>query len=106
MTISSTVYQTAPTLLDGCCCAGLGADGYASVGFDPHGYDIEPQPDYPYRFTQADIFDVLRGVRPSSYDASHWSFPCQAHTTAGHLRDAQGGVSKYPDLLTPGLALL
>ena len=91
---------------DLCCCAGTGADGYAAV-LGPeaiHGYDHEPQPDYPYAFTQADVRDVLSVDTGAT--ARHASFPCQIHTTAGHLRDAQGGVSKYEDLLTPGLATL
>ena len=91
---------------DLCCCAGLGADGYASIfgASAIHGYDINPQPDYPYAFTQADVFDVL--ATDTGAVARHASFPCQKHTTAGHLRDAQGGKSKYDDLLTPGLAIL
>lgn len=95
---------------DLCSGAGLAADGYVSV-FGPDaltGYDINPQPDYPYRFHQWDVMNLLSN--PDSpldqYDALHTSFPCQIHTTAGHLRKAQGGTSKYPDLLTPGLDLL
>lgn len=94
------------TVLDVCCCGGLGADGYRSVGFRTHGIDINPQPHYPDTFEQADAFDVLLSDEPNKYAAIHTSFPCQAHTTAGHLRTAQGGSSRYPDLLTPGLALL
>lgn len=94
------------TLRDYCCCAGLGSDGYAAVGLGVSGIDHEPQPDYPYPFTQGDAFAELRSDEPEQYDAFHASWPCQAHTTAGHLRTAQGGTSKYPDLLTPGLALL
>lgn len=99
------------SLGDLCCCAGLAADGYAAVlgAGALHGYDIEPQPDYPYPFTEADALEHLAaggyGIL-GRHDALHASFPCQAHTTAGHLRTAQGGVSKYDDLLTPGLALL
>lgn len=91
---------------DLCCCAGLGADGYASIfgASAIHGYDISPQPDYPYAFTQADVFDVL--ATDTGAVARHASFPCQAHTTASHLRDAQGGKSRFDDLLTPGLAIL
>jgi hypothetical protein len=95
------------TIDDYCCCAGLGTDGYASVfGAEAmHGYDIEDQPDYPYAFTRADVMTLLEtGLRPA--DARHFSFPCQIHTTAGHLRDAQGGQSKYDDLLTPGLDIV
>jgi DNA (cytosine-5)-methyltransferase 1 len=99
-------------IADGCCCAGLGADGYASV-FGASaiiGFDIDDQPHYPYRFVKADVmalleWDTYYGI-VNGYDALHMSFPCQAHTTAGRLRDAQGGKSRFPDLLTPGLDLL
>lgn len=92
---------------DYCCCAGLGADGYASVfgASAIHGFDHEPQPDYPYAFTQADVMQMLADGLPPA-NARHFSFPCQIHTTASHLRAAQGGASKYEDLLTPGLAII
>jgi hypothetical protein len=95
-------------IADLCCCAGLGADGYASVfGAQAiHGYDHEDQPDYPYLFTKADVMALLLTDTLERFEVLHASFPCQIHTTAGHLRAAQGGKSKYEDLLTPGLALL
>lgn len=95
-------------LYDVCSCAGLAADGYASVlgASSIHGFDIEPQPHYPYTFTKADGLDLLRSDKPEEADAIHTSWPCQILTTAGHLRTAQGGTSKYPDLLTPGVELL
>jgi len=92
---------------DYCCCAGLGADGYASIFGAPviKGFDHEPQPDYPYEFEKADVMVMLgEGLPPAT--ARHFSFPCQFHTTASHLRKAQGGESKYLDLLTPGLAIV
>lgn len=101
--------MTSPLVIaDLCSGAGLGADGYAAVlgARALHGYDLEPQPDYPYRFTQADVMKVLEDDTLASATALHTSFPCQLFTTGGHLRTAQGGVSKYDDLLTPGLALL
>jgi DNA (cytosine-5)-methyltransferase 1 len=70
------------------------------------GVDISPQPDYPYPFTQADAFEVLNSDLPQAFDAIHASPPCQSHTRAKHLRAAQGGESKYPDLLTPVLEIL
>lgn len=97
-------------IADLCSCAGLGADGYASVFGAPalHGYDIENQPEYPYAFTKADVMQLLADPRSElrNHVALHTSFPCQDHTTAGHLRTAQGGKSRFGDLLTPGLALL
>lgn len=92
---------------DLCCGAGLGADGYHSVGLTTDGYDIEPQPHYPGPFTRADVREVLANrdlVR--GWDAIHTSFPCQFATTAGHLRTAQGGTARFGDLLTDGLATL
>jgi site-specific DNA-cytosine methylase len=47
-------------LLDGCCGAGGASDGYAAAGFEVIGYDIAPQPNYPYEFWQGDVFDMLK----------------------------------------------
>ncbi len=101
-----TALETQLTVLDGCSGAGLAADGYASVGLQPVGWDVNPQPYYPYPFTQGDVREYLLTDDPERYDLLHFSWPCQAHTTAGHLRTAQGGKARYEDLLTPGLALV
>ena len=94
-------------LLDLFSGAGLAADGYHAAGFDSIvGVDIDPQPNYPYEFVQGDAIEALREWDLGAFDAIHASPPCQAHTRAKHLRKAQGGESKYPDLLTPTLALL
>ena len=95
-------------LYDICSGAGIGADGYAAIfGRDAlRGFDKYAQPHYPYKFEIADALALLRSSRPEEATALHTSFPCQFATTAGHLRDAQGGASKFGDLLTPGLALL
>lgn len=93
-----------PRLLDLYCGAGMAADGYVRAGFDVVGVDINPQPHYPYPFIKADALDVL--AHTHGFDAIHASPPCQLHTRAKHLRKAQGGASKYPDLLTPTLELL
>ncbi len=93
-------------VLDLYCGAGMASDGYTRAGHTVEGVDITPQPDYPYPFTQGDALGVLSSALPEQYDAIHASPPCQAHTRAKHLRDAQGGTSKALDLLTPTLALL
>lgn len=97
-------------LLDLFCGAGMAADGYHAAGFDKIiGIDINPQPDYPYEFEQGDALEFLRDMDNDDLrqvHAIHASPPCQAFTRASHLRTAQGGVSKYDDLLTPVLEIL
>lgn len=96
------------TLADVCCGAGTAADGYTAVGVDVQlGIDNEPQPDYPSPFVLADARGYLApGSDLEWYDGLHFSWPCQAHTDARHLRTAQGGVSRFPDLLSPALPLI
>lgn len=97
-------------LLDLFFGAGMASDGYLAAGFtEIVGVDINPQPHYPYEFHRADALEVLRDSLPGvlgQFDVIHASPPCQAFTRAAHLRTAQGGTSKYADLLTPVLELL
>lgn len=93
-----------PRLLDGFCKAGGAARGYHDAGFDVLGIDIEPQPNYPYEFIQADVMPLL--ADPSflaRFDAIHVSPICQSHA---RVTDWRGSRADYPDLLTPSLALL
>lgn len=77
--------------------------GYHRVGFDVVGIDIEPQPNYPFEFIQADALDVLANheLWVSEFDAFHASWPCQFATS---LRHRTGG--SYLDLVTPGRELM
>lgn len=95
-------------LLDLFCGAGMASDGYALAGFvDIVGIDINNQPNYPYEFIKTDAMEVLKDTNYlSDFDLIHASPPCQAHTRAKHLRNAQGKKSKYDDLLTPTITLL
>ncbi len=96
-------------LLDLFCGAGLAADGWMAAGFDVVGVDNVDQPHYPTTFYKGDALALLAGAHDDwveTFDLITGSPPCQMHTRAKHLRAAQGGESKYPDLLTPTLALL
>lgn len=78
-----------PRILDMYCCAGGAAKGYHQAGFDVIGVDINPQPNYPYEFHQADalefLFDAYDKYDPFVYvDAIHASPPCQAYSPLRH----------------------
>jgi DNA (cytosine-5)-methyltransferase 1 len=63
------------------CCAGGAAVGLNRAGFSIiDGYDIEPQPSYPYRFNLGDALAAdLTGA-----DFVWASPPCQKHTQINH----------------------
>ena len=84
-----------PRLLDLCCKAGGASTGYDKAGFDVIGVDIEPQPNYPYRFIREDVM-LLDLV---GFDCYHASPPCQAHTMAGQQWRKDG--RDYPDIIAP-----
>ncbi len=89
-----------PKLLDLFCKAGGASVGYARAGFDVEGVDIEPQPNYPFKFYQADALTFpLEG-----FDAYHASPPCQAFTMAGQQWRSAGIV--YHDYIPATRALL
>ncbi|MBM0280172.1 DNA cytosine methyltransferase, partial [Micromonospora sp. STR1s_6] len=88
-----------PRLLDLCCGQGGAARGYADAGFEVVGWDIDPQPRYPYEFHQGDALEVLRDrAYVETFDAIHKSWPCQGFKKGTLWRDS-------PDLITPGREL-
>jgi DNA (cytosine-5)-methyltransferase 1 len=73
--------------------------GYHRAGFEVVGVDIKNQPNYPFRFHQADALEFARGIG-RDFDAIHASPPCQAYSTATL------DPSKHPDLYAPTVDLL
>lgn len=67
--------------------------GYHRAGFDVVGVDLNPQPNYPFDFVQADATTYpLAG-----FDAVHASPPCQSFTA--YRRKGHGVGEGYPDLV-------
>lgn len=71
-----------PRLLDLFCGAGGVAMGYHRAGFEVVGVDINPQPNYPFEFHQANALGIsVWNVRTGGhFDAIHASPPCQFAT--------------------------
>lgn len=88
---------TRPRLLDLFCCQGGASAGYEAAGFLPHGVDLDPQPRYPYDFTQSDALQFLAERRSwirHNFAAVHASPPCQAYSNAQRIQGRE-----HPDLV-------
>lgn len=94
-----------PRLLDLFCCAGGAGMGYHRAGFDVVGVDIDPQPNYPFEFVQADAIAYL-AAHGHEYDAIHTSPPCQANSALTKGNRARGWVDDHVDLIPVTRALL
>lgn len=89
-------------ILDLFCGAGGAGAGYKKAGFDVVGIDINPQPNYPFEFIQANALEIdLSFV--SSFDAVHASPPCQSYSD---LAKRNGNADAWPRLITPVRNLL
>src|SRR5262245_19347394 len=66
--------------------------GYHRAGFDVVGVDIEPQPNYPFDFVQADAM-----THPlDGFDVIHASPPCQAYSA---MRTMPNRRTDHPELV-------
>jgi hypothetical protein len=94
--------------IDGFCCAGGAGRGLTDAGFEVYGVDINPQPNYPYRFAQGDVLEVVPRLVAGLVAAGrsvvlvHNSPPCQANiaiTAANRTREGwtDDHVNLIPD---------
>jgi DNA (cytosine-5)-methyltransferase 1 len=91
-----------PVLADLYCCAGGAAMGYFYAGFNVVGFDIEPQPNYPFEFVQMDALDALNDRDLiEQFSAIHASPPCQAYSPLNAYNR-----KTYPDLVDETRELL
>jgi DNA (cytosine-5)-methyltransferase 1 len=89
-------------LLDLYCKAGGAAMGYFRAGFtEIVGVDLEPQPNYPFTFVQADALRLPFGLE--TFDAIHASPPCQRYSNGAKK---WGTSDSHPDLIPPTRELL
>lgn len=87
-----------PLLLDLFCGAGGAAMGYHRAGFDIVGVDINPQPNYPFRFVRGDALSLH--LLFERVNAIHASPPCQAHTTmSNRWRGKDSHADTHLDLI-------
>jgi DNA (cytosine-5)-methyltransferase 1 len=76
--------------------------GYSRAGFEIVGVDIEPQPNYPFQFVQADAMRLPKTFF-ASFDAIHASPPCQSYSD---LAKRNGNADEWPRLIDPVRNLL
>ncbi|MGX1129945.1 hypothetical protein RKD49_002135 [Streptomyces glaucescens] len=84
-----------PRVLDLFCCAGGAGMGYWRAGFDVVGVDIQPRPNYPFRFIEGDALDAMREMG-QEFSLIHASPPCQPHTA---LTKGTNKGREYSDFL-------
>jgi len=84
-------------LLDLFCGAGGASRGYHEAGFSVVGVDINPQPNYPFNFIQADAM-AFDPVWLDRFDVIHASPPCQSYSDLAYRN---GNADDWPRLIEP-----
>jgi DNA (cytosine-5)-methyltransferase 1 len=92
------VAKQPPKLLDLFCGAGGAGMGYHLAGLDVVGVDINPQPDYPFKFHQDDAVEFVKNYG-HMFDVIHASPPCQKWSKMSNCRP--GLADEYPALIEP-----
>ncbi|HET9234921.1 MAG TPA: DNA methylase [Candidatus Eisenbacteria bacterium] len=88
-------------VLDLYCGAGGAGMGYANLGAEVTGWDIEPQRRYPFTFHRGSALEVLRDVAyVRTFDFVHASPPCKLQTAIRHTI-RPGANRKHPVNLIP-----
>lgn len=87
-------------MLDLFCCAGGAGMGYRRAGFRVVGFDLAPQPNYPFEFHQGDALALDPGWIADNFDAVHLSPPCQGYTALAAVHG-----NEWPKLIEPARAL-
>lgn len=92
-----------PRALDLFCGGGGVSMGLHRAGFDVTGVDLNPQPQYPFRFVQGDA--LAPPVRLTDFDLICASPPCQAYTMMQAL-NTRAPKREHPKLVEPVRAML
>jgi DNA (cytosine-5)-methyltransferase 1 len=93
-----------PRLLELCACEGGATVGYQRAGWHVTAVDLDRAALARNPADETIVYDALDflDVYGSGFDAVHASFPCQHWAANG----ANSAADKWPDLITPGRALL
>jgi DNA (cytosine-5)-methyltransferase 1 len=83
------------TVLDTYRCGGGMAMGYYLAGYEVVGVDIDPQPNYPFEFHQADAVEFIK-EHGHEFDLLHGSPPCQDYSNLNAYNHKD-----YPRLIAP-----